>query len=223
MTGCWFTSSIWFISTSWIVAGLLGNPTQLLYNQPSLMLAGCFPTPLCCKCLIISMNKSRKHSFCCHFSTPLALTNSLSLNTCYFDCWLQVATSTITLTNTLLILGGLNVVVALKLISLVLNMFSTSNFRGHCPNLCSTRINYIGIMTGIFLGLTSWVLIPTINFVYLTITIGTTGTSFFLLWHVSTKWLILPQLIQVHVDLIVIACTIGFTPTLTFGVVNITL
>jgi hypothetical protein len=30
-------------------------------------------------------------------------------------------------------------------------------------------------------------------------------------------------LIQVHVDLIVIACTIGFTPTLTFGVVNITL
>jgi hypothetical protein len=62
ITGCWFASSVWFISTSWVLAGLLSNPTQLLYNQPSLMVASCFPAILCCSYLIFSMNGSCKRS-----------------------------------------------------------------------------------------------------------------------------------------------------------------
>jgi len=42
-----------------------------------------------------------------------------------------------TLTNTLSILNGLGVVVALKLISLVLNMLCTLIFLGHSLDLCS--------------------------------------------------------------------------------------
>jgi hypothetical protein len=48
------------------------------------MVIGCFSTPLCYKCLTISINKSHKWFFCCHSSTPLALTDSLSLNTYCF-------------------------------------------------------------------------------------------------------------------------------------------
>jgi hypothetical protein len=43
-----------------------------------------------------------------------------------------------TLIGTLLILGGLYVVVALELTGLVLNIFYTSIFLGHSPDLCST-------------------------------------------------------------------------------------
>jgi hypothetical protein len=85
MIACWFASLVWFLSTNWIVVGLSGNPTQLLYNEPSLMVVGLFSTPLCCSCLTISMNKSLKCSSYCQSSAPLALNASLSLNTCYFD------------------------------------------------------------------------------------------------------------------------------------------
>jgi hypothetical protein len=44
----------------------------------------------------------------------------------------------ITLNSTLLVLGGLDFVVALELTSLFLNMFHISIFLGHSPNLCST-------------------------------------------------------------------------------------
>jgi len=40
MVGCWFASLVWFLSTSWVVARLLNNPTQLLCNEPSLIIAG---------------------------------------------------------------------------------------------------------------------------------------------------------------------------------------
>jgi hypothetical protein len=41
-----------------------------------------------------------------------------------------------TLTSTLLVLGNLNVVIALELKGFVLNKFCTSIFMGHFPNLC---------------------------------------------------------------------------------------
>ncbi len=58
------------------------------------------------------------------------------------------------------------------------------------------------------------------SFVDLTITIGTTGTSLFLLWYVSTEWLVLPQLVQVNVDLIITVGITYLTTTLTCGVVS---
>jgi hypothetical protein len=48
-----------------------------------------------------------------------------------------MVTTTIILIGTLLVLDGLCVVVALKLIGLVLNMFCISIFLGHSPNQCS--------------------------------------------------------------------------------------
>jgi len=84
------------------------------------------------------MNKSCKCFSCCQSSIPLALTNSLSLNICCFDYQLHVVTIATTLTNMLSILGDLDVIVALKLTSLVLNMFCTSIFWGHFLDLCYT-------------------------------------------------------------------------------------
>jgi len=84
------------------------------------------------------MNKSCRCSSCCQSSTPLALTSSLSLNICCSNYWLQVVIIATTLTGMLSILGGLDAIMALKLTCLVLNMFCTSVFWGHFPNLCST-------------------------------------------------------------------------------------
>jgi predicted membrane protein len=53
-------------------------------------------------------------------------------------------------------------------------------------------------------------LVLSIGFIDLTIAFGTTNTSIFLLRQVSTKWLILPQLVQVNVDLVV---TVGHLKT----------
>ncbi len=63
-------------------------------------------------------------------------------------------------------------------------------------------------------------LVLSIGSIDLTITIGTTNTSLFLLRQVSTKWLILPQLVQVNVDLIVTVGTTSLTLALIFGVVK---
>ncbi len=123
MTSCWFASLVQMLTTGWVMVGLSGNPSQLLYNEPSLIVASCFLTPLCCSCLTISMKKSCRWSSCCHSLTPLALIDSLSLNTCCFDYWLRVVTIATTLTGTLSVLGSLGDVMALKLIGLVLNMF----------------------------------------------------------------------------------------------------
>ncbi len=113
MIGCWFTSLVQLCTTNWLVVGLLGNPAQLLCNEPSLIVASCFLTPLCCNCLIVSIKKSRRCFFYCHSSTLLILTNSLSLNTYCFNCWLRVVITSITLTSTLLDLGDLTTIMAL--------------------------------------------------------------------------------------------------------------
>jgi len=63
-------------------------------------------------------------------------------------------------------------------------------------------------------------LVLSIGFIDLTIAIGTTNTSLFLLRQVSTKWLILPQLVQVNVDLVVTVGTTSLTLALTFNVVE---
>jgi hypothetical protein len=73
-----------------------------------------------------------------------------------------VVTTTTSLIGTLLILGGLGVVMALELTCLVLNMFCISMFLGHFPNLCSMLEQIIhGQQTCIFLDLTGWVFVPT--------------------------------------------------------------
>ncbi len=61
------------------------------------------------------------------------------------------------------------------------------------------------------------------SFVDVTITIRTIGTSLLLLWQVSIEWLVLPQLVQVNVDITIIVDTIGLTTALAFGVVSRTL
>jgi hypothetical protein len=63
-------------------------------------------------------------------------------------------------------------------------------------------------------------LVLSIGSIDLAITIGTTNTSLFLLRQVSTKWLILPQLVQVNVDLVVTIGITSLTLALTFGVVK---
>jgi hypothetical protein len=63
-------------------------------------------------------------------------------------------------------------------------------------------------------------LVLSIGSIDLTIAVGTTNTSLFLLRHVSTKWLILPQFVQVNVDLVVTVGTTSLTLALTFGVVK---
>jgi len=67
------------------VVGLLNNLAQLLYNEPSLIVAGYFSAPLCCNRVIVLMNESRKCFSCCQSLVLLALTDSLSLNTYCFD------------------------------------------------------------------------------------------------------------------------------------------
>jgi hypothetical protein len=128
MIGCWFTSPIWLLTTSWVMVELSGNPTQLLCNEPLLIIVGCFSTPLCCTCLTISMKESHRRSSYCHSLALLILIDSLSLNTCYFDCWLRVVIAITTLNGTLLVLDSLSVIVALELTCLILNMFCTSMF-----------------------------------------------------------------------------------------------
>jgi hypothetical protein len=136
ITGCWFTSLVWLFSTSWVEVKLSSSLAQLLYNDFPLTITCCLLVPPCCTYLIVSINESHKHSSYrrCQSSTPLVLTGSPFLNPCCFDYWLWVVTLTITLTGTLL--GGLGVVITLELIGLVLNMFYTSIFLGHFPNLC---------------------------------------------------------------------------------------
>jgi len=140
-----FTSLVRLLSTSWIVVGLSSNLAQLLYNEPSLMVASYFLAPPCCSCLIISMNESRRCFFCCQSSTPLVLIGPLSVNTCCFDYWLWMATTT-TLIGTLSILGDLGVVVTLEN-----NMFSSEhvmylNLPGaFSRSIFYTKTNYIRI------------------------------------------------------------------------------
>ncbi len=136
MTGCWFISLVWLLTNDWVVVDLLGHPAQLLYNEPSLIVVGCFSTPLCCNCFIVSMKESRRCFSCYHSLAPLVLTGSLSLNTYYFDYWLRVVTVATTLIGTLSILDSSCVVVALELTCLVLDMFYTSIFLGHSVDLC---------------------------------------------------------------------------------------
>jgi len=121
---------------NWLSHGWVINASQLLYNEPSLIVASCFSTPLCCSCLIISMKKSCKCSSYCHSLAHLALTDSLSLNTCCSNYWLRVVIIAITLIDTLSVIGNLGDVMALELIGLVLNMFCTSIFWGHSSYLC---------------------------------------------------------------------------------------
>jgi hypothetical protein len=61
------------------------------------------------------------------------------------------------------------------------------------------------------------------RFVNLTIVVGTINTSLFLLWQVSIEWPVLPQLVQVNVDLTTITNTTNLTTTLVFSVVKKTL
>ncbi len=133
-----------------VMVGLSSNLAQLFYNEPSLIIAGCFSTPLYCSCLIFSMKKFHRHFSCCHSLAPLVLTCSLSFDTYYSNYWLWVITTTITLTSTLLVLGGLSVIVALELTSLVLNILCTSIFLGHYLGLCSMLEQIIGIMNMYF-------------------------------------------------------------------------
>jgi len=137
MTSCQFTSPVWLLIANWIMVELSSDLAQLLYFEPSLIITSYFLAPLCCSCLGISMKESRRCFSCCHSLAPLILTDSLSLNTYYLDCWLQVVTSATTLIGTLLVLNSLSVVVALKLTSLVLNMLCTLFFLGHSLHLCS--------------------------------------------------------------------------------------
>ncbi len=137
MIGCWFTSPVRLLTINWVMVGLSSNLAQLFSNEPSLIVVGCFSAPLCCSYLIVSMKESHRCSSCCHSLAPLVLIGSLSLDTCYFDRWLQMVTTTTTLIDTLSILSDLGVIVALKLTGLVLKMFCTSIFLGHSLNLCS--------------------------------------------------------------------------------------
>lgn len=165
---------------------LLGNPTQLLCSGFSLVVVGCLLVPPCCSCLIISINESCRSSYCCQFSIPLALIGSLSFNICYFGCWLWVVTIATTLTSTLLGLGSLGVIITLELTNLVMNMFWTSIFLGHFPDLCSKLEQIIyGYPISILIGLVGSVLVSitcSINFIMV---VNTTSTFLFLLWQVS--------------------------------------
>ncbi len=178
------------------MVGLLGNLAQLFCNEPSLIITSCFPTPLCCSYLIVSMKESCRCSPYYHSSTLLVLTSSLSLNTCCFDCWLWMVTSSTTLTSTLLVLGGLGANVALDLTCLILNMLCASIFWGNfSETMFYATTNYIVIMNSYF----SWFNKLSFNSCYgfyrLNCKCYTTGTSFFLLWQVPSKWPILPQFV----------------------------
>ncbi len=105
--GYWFASLVQLFSTGWIVVELSGNPTQLFYNDSSLMIVRCLSISPFYNCLIVSINEYCKRSSCCQSLAPLTLTNSLSLNTYCSSCWLWMVTTTTTLTNTLLVLGDL--------------------------------------------------------------------------------------------------------------------
>ncbi len=221
MSGCWFTSLVWLLTVGWLVVELSGNLVELLYNKPSLIVTCCFSAPLCCRCLIVLMNCFCKHSSCYHSSAPLILINSLSLNTCCYDYWLRIVTTSITLASTLLVLDGLGVIMALKLIGLVLNMFCTSIFLGAFSIfMFYVKTNYTRIMASIFLNLTSWFFFLAIGSIDLIVSLGTISTYLFLLWQVSTKWPVLPQLVQVNVDLIVTLSTTCLITALASHVVS---
>ncbi len=66
-------------------------------------------------------------------------------------------------------------------------------------------------------------IILTKGFVDSTIIVGTISTSLFLLWHVSIKWSILPQLVHVRANLAITTNTVGLIIILAYGVVNRTL
>jgi hypothetical protein len=90
------------------------------------------------------------------------------------------------LTCTLLGLGNLGVIVTLELTSLVMNMFWTSIFLGHSPDLCFELEQIIhGYAISILIGLVGSVLVSatcSINFIMV---VNTTSTFLFLLWQVS--------------------------------------
>jgi hypothetical protein len=115
---------------------LLGGLAQLFYIGSSLVAIGYLLVPPRCNCPMVSINESHIYSSYCQSSTPLALTDSLSFDTCCFGYWLRIVITTTTLIGTLLGLGGLGVIVALKLTCLELNIFCTSFFLGHYLNIC---------------------------------------------------------------------------------------
>jgi hypothetical protein len=96
-------------------------------------------------------------------------------------------------------------------------MLCISVFLGHFPDLCLALEHLIqGYRTCILTSLTCCVLVPTICFVDLIVVICTTNISFFWIWHVSKVWFVLPQLIQVDVDLAQMTIiTIGLVTVLT--------
>ncbi len=122
----------------------------------------------------------------------LVLISSHFFNTCYFDCWMRVVTTTTTLNGTFSSLGSFGVVIV-KLTSLVLNMFYISVFLGHFSILCSTFEHIIqGYWTCILTSLTCCVLVPVIGFVDLIVAIHTTSTSFSHIYQVSRVWPVSP-------------------------------
>ncbi len=130
-------------------------------------------------------------------------------------------TTTTTLIGTFSSLGSFGIVIV-KLIGLILNMFCISIFLGHFLVLCSAFEHIIqGYWTCILTSLTCCVLVLATSFVDLIVVIHTTSTSFFQIYQVSRLWPILPQLIQVDVDLTqVTTSTTGLVTILTFGVVS---
>jgi len=116
---------------------LLGNLDQLLCNGSSLVVVGCLSfSP--CNCLIISMNESYRHFFCCQSLAPLVLISSFSFNTCCLGCRLQVMTIATTLIGTLSSLGGLGVV-TLELIGLFQHVLHFGLFGTFSRSMFSIR------------------------------------------------------------------------------------
>jgi hypothetical protein len=146
---------------------------------PQSVVVGCLSlSPRCSYLIMISMNEFCKYS-CSQSSTLLASPNSLSFNTCYFDCWLRIEKTTTTLTSTLSCLGDLGVLAIVELIVLVLNMFFTLVFLGHSPFICSSFEHSIqGYWICILMGFIGHDLVFVTCYAYLIVAIGTTSTSF---------------------------------------------
>ncbi len=71
---------------------------------------------------------------------------------------------------------------------------------------------------GIPIGLGGRIMIPTTNYVNLNVAIGIISTSFFSIMISIKIWLVLPQLIQVNVDLTITTITTNFiTPLISSG------
>jgi len=224
MIGCWCTSLVQLLIIGWVMVGLLGNPTQLLCNELSLIITACFSTPLCYSYLTISMKKlQHRHSSCCKFLTLLVLTNSLSLNTCS-NYWLQVVTTFNTLTKTLSILRQFRWRHGIRT-----NKFSSEHilyfkfFTTFFGSMFYARTNYTWIINMYFSWFNRLGFCPCYTFCRLNYNSWHNWYLFFLLWQISIEWSILPELVQVNVDLAIIVSITCLTTMLTSSVFNITL